>query len=310
MGRKSLKNQVIHRLNNMMALGKSRHQAKRELRLASGGKCNFAATTDTIHSSGSRKAYQQTAFEFVNWCVNIKGINKYAHLDSCKVFIKEYLQARVDAEKSEWTLKKDRSAFHKLFGEPIDFPIAARTPDKIKRSRGKKKMDRNFSKKNNRDLIIIAKATGGRREDIGKMRLEDFRTINGRLYVEIRQSKGGRDRITPIRPDLEKDVLDILAKIRAEGRAKLFTRVHTKADIHSYRREYAQELYKIISHDRPLRDILAKVYPARYEPNVKGTTYTTRRAKGNKSFNRDDLYLVSQALGHNRLEVAVTNYLL
>ena len=171
-------------------------------------------------------------------------------------------------------------------------------------------MDRHFSEKNNRNLIIIAQATGGRRKDLKKMKIEDFRTINGRLYVEIRQSKGGRDRISPIRPDLENDVLDILAKIRAEGRSKLFARIHTKADIHSYRREYAQELYKIISHNRPLRDTLLKVYPARYEPEIKGDTYIPRRAGINKCFNRDDLYLVSQALGHNRLDIAVSHYLL
>lgn len=220
------------------------------------------------------------------------------------------MQARVDARYSEWTLKKDRSGLVKLFGEKIDFPIATRTPDKIKRSRGTKEMDRHFSEKNNRNLIIIAQATGGRRKDLKKMKIEDFRTINGRLYVEIRQSKGGRDRISPIRPDLENDVLDILAKIRAEGRSKLFARIHTKADIHSYRREYAQELYKIISHNRPLRDTLLKVYPARYEPEIKGDTYIPRRAGINKCFNRDDLYLVSQALGHNRLDIAVSHYLL
>jgi len=308
-GRKSLENQAIHILSGKMAIGISRHLAKKELRAELGDDYTFETTVPTIHSYSTRTGYQQTALEFVHWCENVRGIHKYARLESCEALVKEYLQYRVDNGCAIPTLKKDRSALGKLFGAPVDFPLPERKSENIKRGRGKKAMDKHFSEKKNSDVVRIAKATGSRREDAGKLSVDSFREIGGRLYVDFHKSKGGRNRIAPVRPDMEDTVRDLLTKAKAEGRDLLFDKIPSKMDVHSYRREYAQELYKIISHDRALRDEMLRQYPPRREI-VKAEYYTIRGRAVSRTFLRDDLYLISQALGHNRLDVAVTHYLI
>lgn len=309
MGRKTLINQALHILNEKMTLGESRRQAKAEMREELGDEYRFGMATPGIHAIRTRDTYQAAVERFVRWCVDVRGISKYARLEDCRALAVDFLQYRKDTGKSIYTLTTERAALGKLFGSPVDFPIDERTPDKITRSRGEKEMDRHFSEKRNRDLVTIARGTGGRREDLENMRVEHFRTIGGHLFVEIARSKGGRNRISPILPELEQDVLDILSRAQTVGKGKLFESIHSKADIHSYRRQYSQKLYKAVSEDRALRDELMQVYPLRYEPKVKGNVYSTRRTGRKQTYNRDDLYLVSQALGHNRLEVLVTHYL-
>lgn len=85
------------------------------------------------------------------------------------------------------------------------------------------------------------------------------------------------------------------------------------------RREYAKRLYRDIVENRELRDKYLKEYPKRKEyktqkdrngisctKEIKTKYYKDRE---NNIFERDDIYIVSQALGHNRLEVSITHYL-
>ena len=50
------------------------------------------------------------------------------------------------------------------------------------------------------------------------------------------------------------------------------------------------------------------MYPPRVE-KVKGDTYTTKGQDNVFQGKRDDIYIITQALGHNRLDVAVNHYL-
>ena len=38
---------------------------------------------------------------------------------------------------------------------------------------------------------------------------------------------------------------------------------------------------------------------------IKSETITTRQGKDSQTFNKDDVYCVPQALGHNRLDVTI-----
>lgn len=310
MGKKSLQNQIKYALNQKMALGKSRHQAKAELRKQQGAAYRFGAATESIHSIRARQTYEQWAQAFARWCVEMRGVKKYARLEQCRQLAPEYLQALQEQGKSSWSIKTARAALGKLYGEQITFAVATRSPDKIRRSRGSRKMDAHFSEARNCDLIIMAKATGGRRADLAGLQIDSFQKIAGILFVEFLRSKGGRDRIAPVLPELVPEVTAILEKAGSASGGRVFSRIHSKADIHSYRREYAQALYQYVSTNSGWRDQVLQVYPARYEPKVKGSAYTTRRGGHSRTFDRDDLYLCSQALGHNRLEVTVTHYLL
>jgi hypothetical protein len=309
MGRKSLYSQAVHILSEQMALGESRREAKIELRTKKGDSYRFGDSVLTIHSYCTRTNYQQVAKQFTRWCVEVKGVHKYADFKTaCEPLTAEYLQSRLDRGLTVSSVARDRSAFFHLFGKRIDFELEERTRYKITRSRKPKAMDRHFSADRNADLITIARAIGGRRKDIEKLEIHHFREIFGHLYVDFLRSKGGRNRTTPVRPDMVDDVHEYLERVKAVGQTKLFDRVHSKLDIHALRREYVQQLHEIISNDRRLRDRLLRVYPPRNEPGVKGDIYTTRDGRNSKMFDRDDLYLVSQALGHNRLDTSVASY--
>lgn len=71
------------------------------------------------------------------------------------------------------------------------------------------------------------------------------------------------------------------------------------------RREHAQELYHTLTDNKALRDEYLSFYPARHE-KVKSDFYRDR--EGNV-FERDTVYVVSQALGHNRIDTSITSYL-
>lgn len=226
----------------------------------------------------ARQAVSESSYGVGGLLINLQNkeiIGKYERLECVEQLAPVYLQHRKDQGKSAYTLTTERSALGKLFGRPVEFAIEAWTPDKITRSRGPREMDRHFRAERNKALLVIARGTGGRREDIASMKVEHFRQIGGHWYVDIYKSKGGKDRTAPVRPDMEQEVMKIVTQARAAGRDKLFDRINCKFDIHTCRRQYAKKLHRIARRNRGLRDELAQIYPPRYEPKIKGDTYTT-----------------------------------
>ena len=124
-------------------------------------------------------------------------------------------------------------------------------------------------------------------------------------FLDIKQSKGGRDRLAPILPSKVDEVRQIFECARERGKRKLFEHIPKEIDIHGLRREYAQGLYHTLTDDRALRDEYLALYPTRHE-KVKSDFYGDRQ--GNV-FERDTVYVVSQALGHNRIDTSITSYL-
>jgi hypothetical protein len=310
MGKKTIQTQIHYRLSSLKMYGTSRNKAKEKLRDNLGADYRIHSTTKDIHGIGTFISYKKRCGAFAKWCVS-QGADEYAWLKDLRPYVEPFLQARIDAGLSVYTVKQERSALGKLYGERIEYSLPERKAKDIKRSRHSVEMDKHFSPARNRDLVILSKATGGRREDMGKIMPEHFEERDGRLYVNFYRSKGGRDRLSPVLPELEGEVRKMLEKKKAENREHepIFKHVHTKADIHGYRREYAKALYKAVTDDPRLRDELLRPYPPRREPKVKSAYYKTRSHDVNQTFLRDALYVVTQALGHNRLEVAVTNYL-
>lgn len=309
MGKKIIQTQIFYRLSNFKSFGQSKRQDKQELREQLGTEYKFYSKTGKIYSDGTFKTYLKRCNAFAKWCVS-QGVDSHAWLKDIRHLVEPFLQARTDAGLSAYTVKLERAALGLLYGEHIEHELPERKAENITRSRYEAKMDKHFSQNRNRELVTIARATGGRRKDLAKLKPEHFEERNGRLYVNFYKSKGGRNRISPVLPALEKDVRDILAKAEDREHERLFSHMHTKTDIHGFRRQYAQELYKVVSEDSSLRDEFLRQYPPRHESNVKSKYYATRTRAVNKTFLRDDLYIISVALGHNRLEVAVTNYLI
>lgn len=263
---------------------------------------------DTIHSINTFNTYMQHCNAFVEWCINEKGINKNIEINKIEYLAKEYLAYREAEGKSLYTLKSEKAALGKLYQHEIDYKFKdKRSYDKITRSRNESIKDKHFSEEKNKDLVNIAKATGGRREDLSKLTPSSFFEIKGQLYVNFNQSKGGRDRTAPILPEYQKEIKEFIKD--KQQNEKLFERINTNADIHSYRREYAKSLYELVKNNKEKREEYSKIYPQRNEPNVKGDMYISHSKENQFKGKRDDIYIVSQSLGHNRLEITVNHYL-
>jgi len=271
--RPSLKYQITQALINQKRFGESKHAAKQ----ASGTK--FGQPTDGIYSYKTMKTYLDECVKFGNW---VKENHKEVKtLEEAKKYVGEYLEEGKERKLSAWTLKLQRSALRKAFQDP-ELAKEVQLPDRRKkdiiRSRGDAVRDKDFSEERNRDLVDFAKATGLRRSGMSKVRVRDVFERDDKLFVAIRE-KGGRYREAPVLEKYTERVREIIHG--KDPDEKIFEKIHSSADIHSYRREYAQELYK---------ELTGQEYDA-------------------KNKDKEALMQVSEALGHSRLDVVTRNYL-
>lgn len=313
MGRKKDVERLFHQtLSDKLAFGQSKKTAKKDL--------GFGQSTYQIYSVNSYKTYLKQCKQYARWLKEEKGINKIDDINKTEQYAKEYIQKRLDDGKSIYTVKMERSALGMLYGKQIDIKLPSRTPDQITRSRKETKNDRYITRDGKyKDVFTISIATGSRRKDISKLCVNNFREVDGKLYVFFEKSKGGRDRLTPVLEKYEKDVRDIIEQAKADGKTRLFNHIPKEIDVHCLRREYCQGLYDEIKDNKELRDEILKNYPERRELKTQkdkdGNTVTKEiksdvyKDRSGNIWNRDDIYVLSQALGHNRLDVSITHYL-
>lgn len=310
MGRKSLENQITHNLKNKTRYGESRHEEKQDLR--DKGEYEFGVHTTFIHSRETFNTYREVGSRYAHWLVEEKGLAKYT--DFRKIdddYAREYLEYRRDHDNvSIYTLKMERSALGKIYDHTIKIDLPERSHEDISRSRDDVEYDRHFSLEKNSELVDMARACGFRRGDLENARLGDFREKDGHLYVHIEKSKGGRDRDAPVLRSLEPKIKEILKDREEQGyspKDKVFEKVHDAMDVHSFRREYAKELYEDVSKDSDYRSVVLSLY----NPRIEDCRTDMYHGRGEDNFHglRDDIYCVSQALGHNRLDVTVNHYL-
>ena len=313
MGRKKDVERLFHQtLSDKTSFGQSKKLAKQDL--------GFGQSTYKIYSVNSYKTYLKQCTQYAKWLKEEKGINKIDDINKTEQYAIEYIQKRLDDGKSIYTVKMERSALGMLYGKQIDIKLPSRTPDQITRSRKETKNDRYITRDGKyKDVFTISIATGSRRKDISKLCVNNFREVDGKLYVFFEKSKGGRDRLTPVLEKYEKDVRDIIEQAKADGKTRLFNHIPKEIDVHGLRREYCQGLYDEIKDNKELRNEILKNYPERRELKTQkdkdGNTVTKEiksdvyKDRNGNVWKRDDIYVLSQALGHNRLDVSITHYL-
>lgn len=309
MGKKSLMKQINNKYNSLGRYGVSKYQVKNDIAKEEPTKSRFEIKTPYIHSRETMTTYKSVGDRFSKYLIEKENFKKYDNLEKITVeHAKQYLEYRRDYDcVSPFTLKMERSALSKLIDDKIEVDLPQREREDIFRSRNDVDNDKHFSLKNNHDLIILAKACGFRRSDLENARLSDFKEKGGHLYVEIEKSKGGRNRIAPVLPKYEKEVRNIIKERENLGKDKMVDKVHSKMDVHSYRREYAKDLYTLVKENHELQ----KEYQMQYKERVEDVKSNMYHSRGEIDFHglRDDIYIVTQALGHNRLDVTVNHYL-
>jgi hypothetical protein len=290
--RKSLIREVLDRLDERMALGESRGQAKEEVRAA--GQGTWAFSTGKIHSYKTRSVYQEHILNFANWARATHGLKHLAQIEErADQLATEYLQLQLDQGKSPYTLQTIRSALRLFFRDRqlannIQIPRRSRTM--ITRSRGSKKHDRHLQPANWQPLINFLKATGLRRDELKVLRVGNILEhdlVTGGPAVFVANGKGGKSRMVPVLPGQEQAVLSV--KVGRAADDLVFPRIPKHLDIHSYRREYAQALYLYHAPGWSLPSPIGRLRASDYDRNA---------AK-----------LVTEALGHNRVDVVLRHYI-
>ncbi len=289
--KKSLTRQVQEALESKLKTGHSKHEDKRS-----------GIYKDYIYSYSTLRTYMKECNYFVQYC---KTNHRCKTLDDCRPYIAEWIDSR--RHLSVYTLKLDISAVAKLYGvsaPELGIKTPSRTMDKITRSRGERKMDRHFSEKRNADLITFAKSTGLRRNEMKYIKGTDLQNIDGKWYISVTVgSKGGKPRLAPVIGDVDK----VIEMMTAAGENRVFDKIHSAADIHSYRADYASEYYRQIA--RPINripyDRINKGTGKMYQSEV----YICRGADKGRRFDKKALLEVSKALGHSRISVAAEHYI-
>ncbi len=298
MGRKTIENQIHSSLSAKIAFGESKHKDKIEQ-----GK-KFGESTQKIYSFGTYDTYCKVGREYAKW-LSDKGI-KYTSLAQTEAYAKEYIETRLQEGKSLYTLKMERSALSMVYGHSIDIKLPIRHNTDVQRSRKETANDKHISKTGKyKDVFTIASAGDCRRCDMYSLTVNSLIERDGHYFLDIRKSKGGRDRLAPIIPEQAEHIKEIFEKAKANGQQRIFEHIPKEIDVHALRREYAKELYRVLNDDKTLRDKFLTFYPPRKE-NVKSNWY---RDRDGNVFERDTVYVVSQSLGHSRIDTSITSYL-
>lgn len=301
---KRLLDQVKEVLQDQLAIGDSKHQDK----------LDGVDTSKKIYSWETYHGYKKTCDRFVKWC---KSEFHCKTLEQCKPHLQEWLDSvptASNATRHTWA-----SGVAKLYGVPyttlID-KLPTRQRNEITRSREPAVRDSHFSEQKNGDLVAFARSTGLRRAELSALRGDKLVVRDGHLFVRVDSgSKGGKVREAMIigGPQAE----DLVSRLmKSAGSGKVFSKIPSCCDIHSYRREYANAVYRAFA--RPLE--VCKQEPFWNPQHFNGTgkpkggwdknsVYQCRLDRGAVWYDKKAMMVASENLGHSRLGVVASHYL-
>lgn len=329
---KTLHQQAYEKLTKMQAFGESKKAAIQD-----------GTVKQKIFSFNTYYTYWDHIKYFIDY-IN-KNHPECTTLRSAKKYVNDWLQYREEDDNfTAWSVHTDAKALGKLYGlGPEDkdyFKPPKRQRKNIIRSRGDRVRDAHFSVTNNDELIKFCKGTGLRRSELCSLKgknlvtrsqiekrilqledklntsctqheisqlamLKDTRLFEDSFYIYVEKGKGGRERISPIIGEHERQIVDRIKETKKED--KVWNYVNSNADIHSYRADYATRIYK--KNARKIEDIpfdrVNKGTGRKYQSDV----YTCRKDEAGKKLDKKAMLICSKALGHNRISVVADHYL-
>jgi hypothetical protein len=216
-------------------------------------------------------------------------------LGDAQQFVPEYLTQRIEQGKSAWTVRLEASALAKLYGCGInDFGVVL--PQRRRQDVTQHRQDKwvgHFNPNKHKELVAFGEATGLRRHEMAAMTPEDvWADEEGRVVVHVVRGKGGKERFVEALNDTP---LVLARKAQAEGKKRIFEKIHKYAPIHEWRAEFARETY--CRHARPLKEIPLK------------ERYICRKDKAGTVYDVKAMLQASKSLGHGRADVIALSYL-
>ena len=272
--------ETIETLKGMQAYGTSKHQDKKN-----------GCTSDKIYSYSTFGTYKAKCMDFVDMA---RHEHKCKSLEEARQYVGEFLKDKIDKGYSAWTIKLYASALGKLYQVPansfIDLPERKRSD--IVRSRNETVRSKHFSVENNKVLISFCQNTGLRRSELESLKRKDCYEVDGKWYIHVESGKGGKTReVESIA--LPKECIDKILATKEDER--IFGKVHSAADIHGYRADYANSMYNKLA--RPISEV------------PKDERYYCRGDMKGKVFDKVAMEKVSKFLGHSRICVIAYSYL-
>ena len=329
---KDMHQQAYERLAEMQAFGESKKEA-----VANG------TDREKIFSFNTYKTYWKHIKYFIKWMQEVHP--EITTIKKARKYVNEWLQSRVEEGLSAWTIQTEAKALGKLYGIQPDDPDYFQPPKRnradIKRSRGDRERDKHFSVTNNDELIKFCQGTGLRRSELENLKGKDLvsrQQIIAQLkifekkekeqgltevnikqrkmteealmfeeeyFIFVRKGKGGRQRLCPIIGKNKEQIIERIKNTASEE--KVWEYVNSNADIHSYRGDYATEIYK--THARKIEDIPYDRVNKGSGKKFQSDVYTCRKDESGKKLDKVAMLICSKALGHNRIEVVANNYI-
>lgn len=286
----------LHSLTTCFQKGKgvSRHEAKKT-----------GEDVNLIHSEKTFRMYCGSWEVFSNWLAkamtpeetNFLLVSRKQEKQKGKSYwipwVNKYLQDCINRNLTANTLSSYKSALAKTLGtSSTNFIPTPPRKRRNKKNNRTKETDERLSAQSNEFWKKIVSATG--------LRVEELRHITGNCliynpkhklwYMKINgkkhNTKGGRNRYSPIMTKNEQELEEILDLFRQAGAKKVFY-VPTALRPHKYRAEYAKRVYLNVA--RPIESI----------NNRKEKVYLRGELKG-IVLDRKACQITSRALGHNR----------
>lgn len=298
--KRSLHQQAYDLLQAKCGFGRSKQQDKA-----------LKVTDQYIYSYSTMKTYLKVSNEFITWCKDNKP--KAREIDDLRQYVGDYVKHLAESGKSAYTVKLGLSALSKLYGQKFDIETPHTARADIKRSRGEAVRDKHFSEERNADMVNACRCVGFRRFELEKAKPSDLEQIDGQWYMNI-VGKGGKSRKALICGTSD-EVLRAVSYIKTlNGKNK----IHSAADIHSYRADYATKVYKQnaqigdLSHLKGQTINYTALTGKRAKDGkewLKSALYVCRNDKAGTVYDRRAMVITSQMLGHNRESVIGEHYL-
>lgn len=328
---KTLHQQAHEKLVGMQAFGDSRAADKLT-----------GADRNKIYSYKTYVTYHRAVMRFIKYIQ--KNHPECTMLKRARRYVNEWLQSRVDANMSAWTVAMETCALSKLFGILPDdenrFHSLPRHRADIKRSRVDAVRDRHFSQTNNAELIEFVRSTGTRRNVLQRLRGNDFwprdrmiakvdelrnqdnlteeelhlltaleealSTFHDQSHFLLhRRDKGGKTRLAPIVGNGRDRVIERMMNTPPDE--LVWLHVHGSADIHNLRSQYCQQIYRMYARD--ISDIPYDKYHPGTGRLYQSQVYHCRNDEFGRKLDRVALMRASCALGHRRIDVIPNSYL-
>lgn len=151
MGRqKSIIKQVSDRLHSMAAYGQSKHQDK--------ASNHNKPAADKIYSHSTMQNYHQAACDFAH---GARSTHSCKDLDTARQYTGEYLQQRINAGLSAWTIRRDATALAKLYGcQSSDLGATLPTRYRSQITQHSTYQPKGFAEAHHQDLAALCRSTG------------------------------------------------------------------------------------------------------------------------------------------------------